>query len=182
MSDPNPDNNSYTMTATAVSPAQAGGAGGSGGGGPAVVATGGVGTSPAIQMSADLTSYVETAGTPGSWPVNGNAAYNLKVRNVGPHAADGATITVPASPGLRKWMASCSQYRGPSWNLPIAQIESGFVIPTLPAGDYFECVISAIVTGTAGSNATLTVAAAVPSGVEDPDPGNNSATNTLPIR
>jgi hypothetical protein len=184
VSDRNPANNSYTMTATAVSPAHAGGAAGGigGGGGPAVVTTGGGGAGPVIQMSADLTSYVETAGTPGSWPANGNAAYNLKVRNAGPHAADGATITVPASPGLRKWMASCSQYRGPSWNLPIAQIESGFVIPTLPAGDYFECVISAIVTGTPGSDATLTVNAAVPSGVEDPDPANNSAANTLPIR
>jgi len=38
------------------------------------------------------------------------------------------------------------------------------------------------VTGPVGSNASLTVAVAAPTGIHDPTPGNNTATDTLPIR
>jgi hypothetical protein len=183
MSDGTPADNSYTLTATAAAPAQAGGTGaGSGGGAPAVAAGGGGGPHLVIQTSADLVSSIIPSGAATSWPANGYAKYDLMVRNVGPDAADGATITVPASSGLRKWMVWCDLYRGASWNLTIAEIENGFVIPTFPAGNFFECTLSATVTGAVGSDVTLTLQAAAPRTISDPNPGNNSITSTLPIR
>jgi hypothetical protein len=67
-------------------------------------------------------------------------------------------------------------------NPTVAQIESGFVIPTLNSGGYVGCRILATVTATAGSNVTMNVNVTAPNGVSDPNPGNNTATNTLPIR
>jgi hypothetical protein len=126
---------------------------------------------------------------PTSWQANGNAMYGLGVVNQGPGAADGATITIPASVGLTKTGVSCTFQRDPQAATPfiplnptVSQIESGFVIPTLPSGGYVNCRIQATVTATAGSNVTLNLSLAPPIGVSDPTPANNPATSTLPIR
>lgn len=126
---------------------------------------------------------------PSSWPANGNAIYGLGLYNFGPGAADGTTLTIPASPELTKTGVSCNfqvDYQAATPYIPlnptVAQIESGFVIATLNSGGYVGCTIRATVTGTAGSNVTMTVNVTPPSGVSDPGLGNNTATNTLPIR
>jgi hypothetical protein len=123
---------------------------------------------------------------PASWPVNGIVDYQLGLFNRGPSAADGAVVTVPST-GIRKSNVSCAR-RSSSLNVDqtlevtVVQIESGFVIPTFLANDMVYCRIGGNVTGTAGSNVTVTANVAPPSTVTDPNTGSNSATHTLPIK
>ena len=119
---------------------------------------------------------------PSSWPTNGTARYGLGVVNLGSVPADGARITVPASAGLTKTAVSCGGQQGAqSTNPTVTQIESGFAIATLPPGSFVTCQILATVTATAGSSVTMAVSVTPPGGVSDPNSGNNTATNTLPI-
>ena len=123
------------------------------------------------------------AGPPAFWAANGTARYGMAINNFGPGTGDGATLTIPASPGLTKTSVSCTGYEGAQpVNPPVAQIETGFVIPTLPSSGYLFCTLWANVTGTAGTNVTVTVTLTPPAGFSDPNPRNNTATNTLPIR
>lgn len=173
--------------------APSGGAGAGAGG--AGSSSGGRGGSAAVPITAELAitffgpSDPSGLSVPSSWPASGNAIYGLGLYNFGPGAADGATITIPASSGLMKTGVSCNfqvDFQAASPFIPlnptVAQIESGFVIATLNSGGYVSCTIRATVTGTAGNNVTMTVNSAAPNGVSDPNPGNNTATNTLPIR
>jgi hypothetical protein len=151
-----------TTSTTPSSGAPVSGGGGSGSGGATAggtVGAGGTGASGS-GTGADLSVAISVRADPPvtAWPANGLASYQVDVRNNGPLPADGAIVRVPLSPGF------------------------GFVIPTFPAGDYVDCVIAAAVTGTTGSNATVTVSVTASGAVSDPSPGNNSATNTLPIR
>jgi hypothetical protein len=119
---------------------------------------------------------------PSSWPANGTARYGLGVVNLGSGPADGARITVPPSAGLTKTAVSCGGQQGAqSTNPTVAQIESGFAITTLPPGSFVTCQIVATVTDTAGSSVTMGVTVTPPGGVSDPNPGNDTATQTLPI-
>jgi hypothetical protein len=117
------------------------------------------------------------------WFIRGPAQYNLRVVNSGPDAADGATITVPASTTLTKTRMSCGAAHGAQATNPtVAEIESGWVIPTFPSGGEVGCFIVATVTGTPSTGATMTISVTAPSAVRDPDPGNNTATSTVPVR
>jgi hypothetical protein len=181
MSDSSPDNNSYTYTATVVA-ADRGGSGTAGRGAAGGALAGGAlgGGAPVVERTADLRSSI--GGSGGPLPANGTGTFDVRVDNLGPDAADGTTIRVPASSGLRKWSANCAPRRGAGWTLSIAEIESGFVVPTLPAGDLVECVIMVTVTGSAGSSVTMSVTGTPPSGVSDPNPGNNVGADTAAIR
>jgi hypothetical protein len=151
--------------------------------------TGGAGRGGSVAVSTDLAisffggSDPTGLTVPSSWPANGNARYGLGVVNLGPGPADGATITFPASPGLTKTGVSCGGQAGAqSTNPTAAQIESGFAITTLPAGSFVTCQVTATVTATAGSSVTATLNITAPGGVSDPNPGNDRAAQTLPIR
>jgi hypothetical protein len=169
--DPNPGDNSYTKTFTVVA-STSGGAG----------TTGGTGAGAAADLTIDYLWPLLGLGNVVSWPANGISEYELGVYNRGPSAADGATITVPASSGLTKTSVSCGLQSSSQSVVPtVAQIESGLVIPTLPANDLFRCRIEATVTGPAGGSVTMAVNVTPPSGVSDPSPGNNTRTHTLPI-
>ena len=102
--------------------------------------------------------------------------------------ADGTTITVPASsgrgvnPGIHpRFEVLCSGPQG-AQSAAVYSTLTGLVIQTLPAGSFVNCAVSSKVTGAAGSDARITVAAALPNGFYDPNPANNTATDALPIK
>jgi hypothetical protein len=104
---------------------------------------------------------------------NDRIVYTVDVRNMGPGRADGAMLVVPPVPGLVKTSVSCllcpSQ---PS----ISAIESGLVLPGLPAGGSaslrtYRITSMAIAPGPV--NVTAQVMA--PPNVTDPVANNNSA-------
>jgi hypothetical protein len=166
VTDPNPGNNSYTLTFTA-----------------------GIAEIEILVGAADPTATNPLVPVV-SRPANGNADYLVPVRNLGPGAADGTIIKVPASSGLGinpstpalppAFDMMCSGGSTPAYAGRFIATQ-GFVIRTLPAGGFVNCVLSAKVTGAAGSNASITVVAEAPRGFHDPNPGNNTATDTLPI-
>ena len=118
-----------------------------------------------------------------SRPAGGTAHYLVQVSNHGPTAANGAILTIPAATGLVSSTYLCSGPHGmQSASSTPAPLLSPIAIQSIPAGSWVNCAITARVTGPVGSNASLTVAIAAPTGIHDPTPGNNRATDTLPIR
>jgi uncharacterized repeat protein (TIGR01451 family) len=128
-----------------------------------------VGLFPVADLSVTKTDGVTTA-TPG-----GSVTYTITASNAGPSNAPGATVadTFPASltctwtcvgAGGGTCTASGSGNLNDSVNLPAG----GSVTYTA------SCTISAAATGTLSNTATV----AAPGGVNDPTPGNNSATDS----
>ncbi|HLX23944.1 MAG TPA: DUF11 domain-containing protein [Usitatibacter sp.] len=133
------------------------------------LATDSVAIVPAADLAITVTDGVTTA-TPG-----GSVTYTITASNLGPVTATGATVvdTFPAAltvtwtcvgAGGGTCTASGSGNINDSVNLP----PGGSVTYTASA------VISAAATGTLSNTAAI----AVPGGVTDPNPGNNSATDT----
>ncbi len=125
--------------------------------------------SPQANLGITSTDGVTTA-TPG-----GSVTYTITASNAGPSNAPGATVadTFPASltctwtcvgAGGGTCTASGSGNLNDTVNLPAG----GSVTYTA------SCTISAAATGTLSNTATV----AAPGGVTDPNPGNNSATDT----
>jgi uncharacterized repeat protein (TIGR01451 family) len=159
VTDPDPGNNSHTLTFTAgIASLQI-----------AIAATDPTATNSLVPVV--------------SRPAGGTAHYLVQVTNHGPTAANGAIVTIPAATGLVSSTYLCSGPQGmQSANSTPAPLLSPFAIQSIPAGSWVNCTITARVTGPVGSNASLTVAVAAPTGIHDPTPGNNTATDTLPIR
>ena len=163
--------------------------GGVAGGGPGAVPAGGnpAGGGTAV-VTTDLMAQLVGAGplTPSvpSWPAGGTASYVLQVSNLGPNAAPGASLVIPAATGLSKTGAQCYASGGaacPPGGVSVGQLEGGVVIPSLPAGATMQIAFSASVTAPAGSNVSVTAALNVPAGVSDLDPRNNTSTQVQSI-
>lgn len=159
VTDPDPGNNSHTLTFTAgIANLQI-----------AIAATDPTATNSLVPVV--------------SRPAGGTAHYLVQVSNHGPTAANGAIVTIPAATGLVGSTYLCSGPQGmQSASSTPAPLLSPIAIQSIPAGSWVNCTITARVTGPVGSNASLTVAIATPTGIHDPTPGNNRATDTLPIR
>jgi uncharacterized repeat protein (TIGR01451 family) len=128
------------------------------------------------QSSADL-SITKTDGV-SSVNAGGSTTYTIRVTNNGPSSVTGATLTDAAATGLSKGTIACSATPGQCTSAPSkTQLESGFALPTLANGQFYEITVQAGVTATSGS-VTNTATVAAPSGTTDPTPGNNSATDT----
>lgn len=157
--DPNPGNNSYTLSFTAgVADTQI-----------AITATDPAATNPLVPVV--------------SRPAGGKAHYLVQISNHGPSAADGAVVTIPSATGVSSPTYVCSGPHGQQQaSSAPAFLPGRFEIPSLPAGSWVNCTIAMNVTGAVGGWATLTVAVAAPGWIQDPTPGNNTATNTLPIK
>jgi uncharacterized repeat protein (TIGR01451 family) len=126
-----------------------------------------------LGASADL-SVTKTDGVTTATP-GGSVTYTITASNAGPSNAPGATVadTFPASltctwtctgAGSGTCTASGSGNLNDTVNLP----SGGSVTYTA------SCTVSASATGTLANTATVTA----PAGVTDPNPGNNSATDT----
>jgi len=131
----------------------------------------------AIPGGADL-SITKTDGVT-TVSAGGTTTYTIVVRNAGPSSASGAVVSDPAVSGLTKTSVTCSAAGGAACptSITVAGLESGVTIPTFPSGGSVTLTVSALVTATSGS-VVNTAIVAPPAGTNDPNPGNNSATDT----
>ena len=108
------------------------------------------------------------AGTP--------VTYTIVVTNNGPSAASGATLTdnFPAVLSSPTW--SCTSTAGSS--CPSAGTTMSNVPLNLASGGVATFVLTALLDASATSSFTNTATVASPSGVTDPNPGNNSSSDT----
>ena len=131
----------------------------------------------AIAGAADLS--ITKTDSVASVSAGGTTTYTIVVRNAGPSAADGAIVSDPAVSGLTKTSVSCSAAGGAACpaTVTVAGLESGLAIPALPSGGTVTFTVSALVTATTGSIVNTAIVAA-PAGTTDPNPANNTATDT----
>ncbi|WP_165371407.1 fibronectin type III domain-containing protein [Pseudolysobacter antarcticus] len=129
--------------------------------------------SDTLGASADL-SITKTDGVTTATP-GGSVTYTITALNAGPSNATGATVadTFPASETCT-WTCvgagggTCTASGSGNINNTVSLPSGGGVTYTA------SCSISAAATGTLSNTATVTA----PSGVTDPTPGNNSATDS----
>lgn len=109
--------------------------------------------------SADLRiTKTNTPGTNGNVDqagdtvtAGGTTAYTIRVTNNGPAGVTGAVLSDPAAAGLTKIQVACSPTPGQctAGTTPtVAQLESGYALPTLANGQFYEIVVTATVTAT----------------------------------
>ncbi len=117
----------------------------------------------------------------GSSTVTSGSAttYTITVTNNGPSSVTGAILVDAATSGLAKTLVTCSAAPGQCATPPsVAQLEGGaFALPALASGATYQIAVTANVTASAGTVAN-TATVATPPGTVDPNPGNNSATDT----
>ncbi|MFV0645685.1 MAG: Ig-like domain-containing protein, partial [Sphingomonadaceae bacterium] len=109
-----------------------------------------------------------------------DTTYTLTITNNHPSASvTGAILSDPAVTGLNKTSIACSSTPGVCTSPPtIAQLQGGsFSLPTIGAGQTYQILVTANVTAASGS-VTNGTTIALPSGITDPTPGNNSASDT----
>src|SRR5204862_72267 len=115
-----------------------------------------------------------TTATPG-----GSVTYTITSSNAGPSSATGATVA-DAFPAALTCTWTCVGAGGGTCTAS----GSGNINDTvnLPSGGSTthtaSCTISAAATGTLSNTSTVTA----PAGVTDPNPGNNSASDTVALR
>src|SRR5207249_2274013 len=139
-------------------------------------------TSTAVALLADL-SITKTDGVT-SVNAAGAPIYTVVVSNAGPSSANGAVFTDPAVANLNATGATCGSASGGAAcptvpNTTVALMQgAGIVIPTLPSGGSVTFTVNATVASGATGTIANTANIAAPAGVTDPNPGNNSATDT----
>ncbi len=131
----------------------------------------------ALLTSADL-SITKSDGLTNVNP-GGTVTYTVRVANGGPGNVTGAILSDPFATGLTKTAVACSTTPGQCVTPPTsADLESGtFALPALSNGQFYEITISTTVTAT-GGNVTNTATVAAPTGINDPIPANDSASDT----
>ena len=128
----------------------------------------------AISKSDGVTQY-----TPGQ-----TLTYTIPVSSEGPSMANGAVFRDAAVANLTVTSVTCGSATGgavcPSaGNTTVAAMQgSGIVIPTLPPGGKLVFTVKATVSASATGSLTNTVTITPPSSVTDPNPGDNSASDT----
>ncbi|TMH23704.1 MAG: DUF11 domain-containing protein, partial [Betaproteobacteria bacterium] len=151
-------------------------------------------TNPGNNSAADsdtLTAVAPVADlaitkTDGVTSVNAGGAtiYTVVVSNAGPSSANGAVFTDPAVANLNATGVTCGSASGGAAcptvpNTTVALMQgAGIVIPTLPSGGSVTFTVNATVASGATGTIANTANIAAPAGVTDPNPGNNSATDT----
>src|ERR1022692_1113675 len=131
---------------------------------------------------ADL-AITKTDGVTSVIP-GGTTTYTIVVSNAGPSAANGAVFTDPAVANLSVTSVTCGRPSSgaacpPAPNTTVALMQgAGIVIPTLPAAGSVTFTVNATVAGNATGTITNTANVAAPAGVTDPNPSNNSASDT----
>ena len=130
-----------------------------------------------IDVSADL-AISKTDGT-ATVTAGSPTTYTLLVSNLGPSPVTGALLADPAVAGLTKTLVACALTPGQCVSPPtVAQLEAGtFALPALASGQTYALSVTADVTAASGS-VVNTATVADPAGLTDPDPANNSATDS----
>ena len=134
-------------------------------------------TTVSVPSSSDL-SITKTDGT-GTITANGNTTYTIRVTNSGPAVVTGAVLRDAPPSGMTFGPVACSTAFGNicTTALTPAQVSSGFALPTLASGAFYEITVAASTTLTSGSVAnTATVTA--PTGITETNTANNTVTDT----
>lgn len=127
-------------------------------------------SAPSADLSVTKTDGVSTL-TPG-----GTTVYTVVVTNNGPNAVTGATVTDTAPSGVTFGSWSCTGTGGAA--CPASGTGNLNATVTLPVGASVTFQINATVSPAASGSITNTAAVTVPAGIVDPNPGNNTATDT----
>lgn len=128
--------------------------------------------------SADF-SVTKTDGITSIASAN-STTYTIVVTNGGSATVTGATLTDAAATGLVKSAVACAATAGQctTGTTPtIAQLEAGYALPALAAGQTYRITVTATVSATSGS-VSNTATIALPGGYSDPSVTNNTATDT----
>ncbi len=135
-----------------------------------------------LTPQADL-SITKTDGVT-SVNAGGATTYTIVVRSAGPSTANGAVFTDPAVPNLNVTGVTCGSASGgaacptvPNTTVVLMQ-GAGIVIPILPSGGSVTFTVNATIATNATGSIANTATVAPPAGVADPNPANNSATDT----
>ena len=122
-----------------------------------------------VPPTADL-SITKTDGVPSRSP--GTFSYTIVVSNAGPFDVTGAKVndTMPSELNNVTWTCNASCPGSVNGNINNFSID-------IPSGGSVTFTVTATVTATSGT-VSNTASVAVPNGVTDPTPSNNSATDT----
>lgn len=126
----------------------------------------GLSTDLAITKTDGSATYI--AGSP--------ITYTIVASNAGPAAATGATVidTIPASIVNASW--TCTAAGGAS--CPASGVGDINASVNLPVGGTATFIVTGTISASASGDLVNTATIAVPSGMSDPVPGNDSATDT----
>lgn len=138
-----------------------------------------LGTFSAAQAASTTDLAVTKTDGTGTIPANGSTTYTIRVTNSGPAVVTGAVLRDAPPTGMTFGAVACSTASGNvCTTAPTpAQLSSGFALPTLASGAFYEITVAAEITLTSGSVAnTATVTA--PAGITDSNAANNTVTDT----
>ncbi len=122
----------------------------------------------------------------GPAAVNAGAgiSYQLRIRNAGPSAANGASFNDVVPSAISGVVASCTLASNGA-SCPVSILISGNtvsgVVPSLPNGSEVVITIVGSVAGSAVGNIANTATVTPPTGTVDPDNTNNTGTATTPV-
>ncbi len=127
---------------------------------------------PSADLSVTKTNNTNTL-TPGM-----PTTYTIVVTNAGPSAVTGATVTdiLPSSLIIGSW--TCTASAGSGCSAPNGQVNLNNTAINLAVGGTATFALTVTVSATATGTVSNTVTVAVPNGTIDPNPANNSATDT----
>ena len=135
-----------------------------------------------VQSTADLT-ITKTDGV-SSVSIGGTTKYTVRVTNNGPSSVTGAVLKDPSATGLTKSTTTapvCTTAIGNKCATAPTNTElesaNGFNLPALASGEFYEIDVTVDVTASNG-NVTNIATVAAPSGITDPNTGNNSASDS----
>ncbi len=134
-------------------------------------------TAPQANLSVTKTDGVSSVNS------GGTTSYTIVAANAGPLAANNSIFTDPAVTGLSVTSVTCGTATGgaacpTAGNTTVALMQgTGIIIPTLPSGGSVTFTVSANVTAASGT-VSNTANVATPASINDPTPGNNTATDT----
>lgn len=136
-------------------------------------------TSMAKAASADLAVVKTDNSTTAN--AGSSITYSVTVTNNGPDAST-ATLRDAAATGLNKTAVVCGVTPSTCVTPPtIANLQAGFITPTIPSGGSYQLDITTTVTATSG-NVTNTATVTAPSGTTDPIASNNSSSDTDTVK
>ncbi|MFZ5885657.1 MAG: sortase [Chloroflexota bacterium] len=109
----------------------------------------------------------------------GTLTYTIVVSNAAPSNAPGSLVTDNIPPQFTSWTWTCFGSTGGAAGCDPYSGSGNFTdTVNLPAGSSITYTITAQVASSAAGNLTNTVTVAPPTGVTDPTPGNNTASDT----
>jgi uncharacterized repeat protein (TIGR01451 family) len=138
-------------------------------------------SSSPVSLTADVTT---TKTGPATINAGARITYLITLNNAGPSAANGTTFTDNVPAGISNIEAACLGTTNSAICPPGLSISGNTVnavVPTFPANSSITFEIKGTVSGTSPSPITNIASAALPAGITDPTPSNNSSVTTTVV-